>query len=404
MENLKATEFSTGRHANLHTNIINNAKFSGNIRKSAWIYKKALKGFFKTVPKNERKEAFDFTSQLDSMITVLNAVHGKNWDFNLDPIVDYEGDFTGYELYVNILYPNILITNSDGDEHTIEDLIVSFLVKYSGFKDAETRSKIYSFSNLKGTRATLSYVEWINEYLHSHLSSCPMNRYSSAFKFKDFCLGTNTPIHDVMEELHVKYSPEMFEMFLYNIETLVSWESLEGVPYKKIRELVLTTNKEIVDYINSKTYYERLLPTITKQDVNEIDFVIQNNAYKVVLNHKFINMIKRKVIYHLSNYWNKLLVQKRNSILYGYVVENNTSQKDLDRKFINHLNEVPYFYLQDRKVIFKVKKHAVEQPKVENYQIHPNFLEYVKSRFENKLHENTIRKCSIERKYQSVNA
>lgn len=374
--------------------IIKNAKLSGNIRKTEWIYEKALEGFFMDIEEGDKATARRFADQIDSMITVLNSMYHENWDFNLIQ------EASGYIISIVILFPHITITNSKGNSHEIEDLIVNVPLRKFNIGSG---SIVWGPSTIEGTRATLDYKEWFVGYEHSHLPTNKSENFSTVFYLSEFCLGKNTEIINQQEDLFIKYSPESFELFLWTLNSFVSWESLEGVPYISINKIGLG-DEIYTRFISSeyRKYYRYMLEEITSLDV---DFVFAENRYRIKQNDKFERFLHKTIVEHFPEYWKQLLVIKSGGTYYGYNFPEMLSEEELNERFkVN--GETPYFYLRDRKIEFKVKPLVIERglPDINNYKVHPKFIEYAAARFEEKLHEKAIRKSTIERYSQANNA
>lgn len=385
----------------LFYNIIKNAKNTGNIRKTSWIYKRALKGFFKDIKKGDVEQARNFANHIDSIITVLNSVHGNNWDFNLNPSIVLNV-FEGFELSCVIHYPEISITNSVGLQHKMKDLFVVFNISDTQFEN-EDGLPVYGPTKLKGTRSTLSYEEWFVGYLHSHLPSIMTTEQQSALYLPDFCLGEETEIRDIMESLYIKYQPEMFEMFLYTIDSIVKWESLEGVPYIKIKDIAVGSKENIVsNFVESHLdgYYENIRREMHSFN---LDFVFSENRYKIKNNEKFDKHVHNVIKEKFSVYYDKLLVTKVGNIYYGYSHPKIKTAEDLKKMFVTR-DRQPHFYLRNEKIVFNIEPYTGELPDINNYKVHPKFLEYVSTKLEQELHEKSITKSAVEKYHQLINA
>lgn len=397
MANLKLNK----QYSLLIENTIKNAKLTGNIRRTSWIYNRALKGFFKEVEKGNEIEARNFANHLDSMITVLNSMYGENWDFNLNPYYTDYG-FKGFILSTIIHYPEITIRNSEEKEHNIKDLIVHFNISESGFENNEGL-KVYSPMDIKGTRFSTTYEEWFVGYRHSHLPSNKPKRFSDCLYLSDFCLGDGTEIRDILESMYVDFQSEMFEMFLHTINSIVEWESLEGVPYIKISSISIGHEENRVSNYRNYELQDFYTPLRDKISNLDVDFVYSENRYKIKSNNKFHDFIHSIIVNSLQSYWKRLLVTKVNSTYYGYSHPDIETEEQLKSKFKKD-GENPYFYLRNRKLIFNVEPYTGELPDVSNYKVHPKFLEYVSTRLEQELYEKSVRKYTVEKHYQSVNA
>lgn len=391
-----------GRFSTLIYNTIKNSKTSGNIRKTRWLYVRALKGFFHGVKKNDEDIAKNFANQMDSMISVLNDVHGENWDFDIRSTNNDYG-FAGFKLYVVINYPNINITNSEGDNHNIKNLVVSFRVKDSELENSEGYP-VYGMYDIRGTRSSMTYEEWFIGYLHSHLSTNKFQSFSDAFRLGEFCLGEDTEIRYQQENLYAEYSPEMFQLFLWTIDSIVNWESLDGVPYVRMNKITIGTEASQVsmsDKRNLEEYYDNVRKFV---DSLNVDFVFSESRYKIKQNNKFERFIHNLVVEYLSDYWRRLLVSKVGDKYYGYEHPVINTPEEMKAMFTNSREGLPHFYLRSNKVEFNVEPYGGELPDINNYKVHPKFIEYVSTRLEQELYYKSVRKSTFEKYHQPVDA
>lgn len=120
---------------------------------------------------------------------------------------------------VYIHYPTLEIKNSLGQTHTIHDLVIRFSLQNDTV-----------ICGLQGMRYSWTPEELSNYYSHSHLNI-------RIEKFQDFCLGGGSNFKTFFDNLQKVNSTEEFELFLIQLESYLSWESLEGTPYISISKL-----------------------------------------------------------------------------------------------------------------------------------------------------------------------
>jgi hypothetical protein len=128
-----------------------------------------------------------------------------------------------------VRFPEVTIRNSQRRVHPIKDLFI--------------RTKFQSHNNrlgvegVYGTRTTLTYAEHNSRYLHSHLSRGRIEPTDKYFRFSRFCTGSGS-INIAIADLNAQgFSSDRYISYLLNLDTLASWESLEGVPYIKIKDI-----------------------------------------------------------------------------------------------------------------------------------------------------------------------
>jgi hypothetical protein len=390
---------------NAYYNSIRNAKISGNIRKPSWLYDRALKGYFINVSKGDTSAALDFTNQLDSMITVLDAIHGENWDFHLEKNISFS---KGYLLYVLIHYKEINITNTDGHHHLIKDLIVSFFIEPSSFdfiSDDGVRSKVFPLGDLAGGRATLSYAEYFSSYQHSHISSRTVNERDNILRMYSFCLGAETEIVDLILGLTTEYSPEAFELYLLTVTSIVHWESIEGVPYTKITNIKVSSSSARNATDLSKTSCRDYYPNIRKgiEDFN-FNFLFSEGRYKIKNDKVLAKIIHSSVLKKIvRSSYPYILVIKSEEKLYGYFNGDYKTKEELKEQFKTGSGETPYLLIRDKKIEFNVEPCEITIPDINTYSVHPNLIEYVSTELEKELYRKAIRKHTVDRHYQSSN-
>jgi hypothetical protein len=130
-----------------------------------------------------------------------------------------------------IRFPEITITNSRKKTHIIRDLFVRFSIR----PDDGT-----FLVGLYGCRGQLTRAEIYSDYGHSHLSGL------SGGNFDGFCLGSDYII-DIMHSIRSFKDPlyfKKFEGFLYQLGEYVRYESIEGRPYRYIRNIGFRSRRE----------------------------------------------------------------------------------------------------------------------------------------------------------------
>lgn len=126
-------------------------------------------------------------------------------------LVKWNGHYT-----ILIYFPEVVITNSKKDHHTIRELYVKIKVSKDG---------LFSGS-MRGVRTCVTEAELRRGYFHSHLHSFSPNN----IKFSSFCLGSGE-INLPMSMLRSAYDKINFTLFCLHLKSYVKWESIEGSPY-----------------------------------------------------------------------------------------------------------------------------------------------------------------------------
>lgn len=198
-------------------------RFEGHLTHRTW-QKQHIEKVFET-----EQEGFDFINErkkkreevLKTMIYEIEHIYEIAKDvFSEDRL--YKDDINNY-IYIH--YPEILITNSKNETHTIKDLYVrihiNIILNLEGID--------MCFITLAGRRMNVSIKEWQSQYGHSHISNC----FSD---FSNFCLGSSD-FALTIGSLQLSLTKEDWYLFFLSIDNYVSWESLEGGPYRKIANI-----------------------------------------------------------------------------------------------------------------------------------------------------------------------
>ena len=110
-------------------------------------------------------------------------------------------------------------------------------------RDVYLRFQIYGSGEVHLThltRGTVTEREYRNNYQFSHCNTGSVYNWSSSFCFGD------TPIKDLRYNLKNRNRLFVFKnlkFFLESLKEYLSWESLEGVPYNKIDNVINDTNR-----------------------------------------------------------------------------------------------------------------------------------------------------------------
>lgn len=172
------------------------------------------------------------------------------------------------DIYVH--FPHLVIKNSEGAEHPIMDLFTRTRVQNIR-PENDYKCDVY----FQGRRTTYSLKEMYSGYTHSHLPG-------SEYGFYDFCTGSsyyNTLLYD----LPLKPTEEAWLMLFMGMENFVSWESLEGGPYRKIREI--GGMEEDVNDSKVQQELKKILPLLPKQVWTYTD------KLKLIENHPLVYQV-----------------------------------------------------------------------------------------------------------------
>lgn len=390
-QNLNATIFKR------HAKVLSRFQEEGLNRKTKFYYENHKKNRFLCGLNLSSEE---FASQMDKIISVLKRKMESNWDIILKPV--FISQRLKLEIVVVLYYPDITISNSNGLTHEIKDLFVSFTISQNPF----TNHLIATHP--RGTRGTLTKKEWVHRYFHSHLNNqLPNTSLKDSFlNTSEFCLGTSTSLSEnvlfMLSEDYV-FSDIIFESFLYDIDSLVSWESLEGFPYRKISKLVsginpiniirksaafsATNTRYTIVEIEKKLFGEEN-QDIYQQKLMNLKFRLNENSLSIVRNKEYIDFLK-------------FLIKQAGVEKHTLVIENPLNPEEYIRydsssSAIGILTEIenmsqeerPFIRIQDKIIRFTVENDNDDDDtlNINGFEIHPKFIDYATEEFEKLLH------------------
>lgn len=167
-----------------------------------------------------------------------------------------------------VKFPEINITNSSRQKHTIRDLYIvmqiTCLMRFQG-----------SFRGLRGIK---SLAEYHTNYGHSHMS-----RGAAPNGTQQFCLGSTEFSNLVHRLVSEPYDRLRFELFVIQLKDYLAWESLEGGPYCRIGEIRVEGNRrqnrfQAPDATQLNNYYKLFL-----QKYSDTDIQIEDNGYNLLI-------------------------------------------------------------------------------------------------------------------------
>ena len=358
---------------------------SGNIRDAAWFTQQYQKGRIKLLNNSESISSIVF-EQFKTAIRVINDIYDNSWDIAFEVKKDLNNKIFLEIKGIYILFPEINITNRDRKNHTIKDLLV--LIQFYNYNNTSLR--IYS---LKGGRLTLSYAEYQSDYFHSHLPIFK-NSISTTMDLpylSDFCTGSGE-INIYQSNINGDgFSEERFIRYAMQIMSLVSYESIEGTPYRYIRSISVRPHSG--HYYNAdnsrKLRFKNKVISYYKQEdkIPVIDIHIDStNSYYISDNETFKNFIYSIPFNDEDKNWFFCSLGD-NNIYYSYgQTPGYAIPPSVQSTFI-------FRNVEKRMVI----ESAPEGVNTVNYIVHPNLIKYLKEEIEYELNKGKIRKSTIDR-------
>lgn len=223
----------------------------------------------------------------NSLYKIASDIYGED---KVDVIEDEENN----KIEIIIHFPEIDITNSNNEHHTIHNLYCKFSIDYSTILKMNDKDDPIVNISLSGIKSTYVDNEIYTRYNHSHLANGVTNTWN------DFCLGSSE-FRNVVNQTKLSFTSEMWELLFYSLKQYVSWESLEGGPYAKINNTINYKLDSNLTYSTSEIEVglaECIAKELPPIEIWENDFVINRNSS--LLFDYFNKNSKLKSIY--SNY------------------------------------------------------------------------------------------------------
>lgn len=165
-----------------------------------------------------------------------NEIYEDTWDFEYSVTIREEviKGKTKRVIKVDIQsilihFPVINITNTQKHKHQIVDLFVRTIFQVRDNGQLMIR-------DTQGTRMQVSYAEYSSNYFHSHLNAS-MTQPGNRLSWGSFCTGSGEINAAIAEVNGDGFRDEDYIKYLLYLTTLVSWESIEGTPYRSIKNI-----------------------------------------------------------------------------------------------------------------------------------------------------------------------
>lgn len=343
-----------------HCNIINKISIIGNNERVTELIQKNLM-------------TLEFYTKALSLYQVANEVYPDNCDLHLFRNKIEGTTHMEYRFAIIIRFPEITVTNSNKAKVVMNDFFYAIQLAMSGSEIIIERTM--------GERMTYSYLHAVSSYKFSHLSGG--GDLTTNPRFCHFCYGDgDIPLLVTKFNNVAPRDMGIFRLFLFNIESYLSWESLEGGPYIRISQIHNQINLYDSSCMNDgtrKVYIERLMRHISELDSN---IVIKNGIYLISDDSVFNDSIVKIISSHFSSNDQKRLLFRKG-------VDGNLYQINSQSRRIMSLSTHPYIF-QQREYYYTISNTSEEVEKSEIFYINPEFKTHVKSTIEYQLNQKII--------------
>lgn len=306
--------------------------------------------------------------------------------------------------YFKVLYPEIEITNTNKEKHTIKNLVVVFSLKW------DSSFKKWKIDEMTGLRLTLSYLELKKLYPHSHLNSNNLTSNFKSMTSSKFCLGSSTlgmSIAEYNTESNREQSNLILEGILYTLDTYVTWESLEGVPHNYIRNLLPFGGTPVSDSsLESHSLRvvnflkESKIPLALDYGVMKDSIFIKNNLenaefFKGILQNSSISgrfILQREYLCFPSQGDTFL---QADSNFYSVTYIRNLAKEYKKDNLYNLSKPFTFFNGRKHSLVFSFYMEKKIQKDEQNIIIYPKFLKYVYRKLESQIQKARLRSQAV---------
>jgi len=365
--------------------ILKEIKINDKCRDFKWINEKFEQGNLYLHGSKLTKGAFD---KFRLAVKAAQDVHTDNWDLDISvptgtSLENCTVDIRGLVIY----FKEVTIVNSYKKKHVINDLFVSIDL----YRD-NSQIKIY---NLSGGRTTVSYAEWNSNYFHSHLSGFIGKNGSSDVPpyWSSFCRGSGH-INDFIAEINSDgFTSEKFELFLVQLLGMISWESLEGGPYKTISSIKTSPSSgRIYNYSvqRAKWYLNKLIEHHKIDNKTpDINVKYESEKYSISDDEKFDVFINSYISLLTESDKTRVLCMESDGIYYAYgQLPGYRTPPSIGLKYIFQGQEVP---------VVIGNPPELEDISKQSYILHPSIKTFIKEQLEYDINIKKIRESTIAR-------
>lgn len=298
--------------------------------------------------------------------------------------------------YFKVIYPKFTITNSHGRTHEIRDLFV-----YHSFKWSNESVHPYK---LEGGRLSKTDLEITSSYQQSHLGSHSSWK-SSPFYCSYFCVGGDTDVSRMMAEFEVEMDFDRYELFLFCVDSMITWESLEGVPFIRMEVVKNANNLRVMS--TNPAYENTIYNLILDEKITlDVDFYVSEGVYRIHPNLRASEFIKKLVLRKLTfDKYKSILVTRAPNTFDQYLQMRPEGASATGLNKITATEE--YTIFRGRKIYPRIIKEDRRNQKpisIEDYIVYPNFLENVIRKIESRIYEKAVVKSATKLNHTSNNA
>jgi hypothetical protein len=223
---------------------------------------------------------------------------------------------------------------------------------------------------MRAKRFKCTAGELVSGYGHSHVDDC-IREWSESI-----CMG-DTDFAESKNKLSLDYLPEKFELFLFQIDNFVGWESIEGGPYIRMDNIHTNLAQEASP---SDTIVSITTSAILRRDLNLLD-CNSGSTRQVEIDYDSIEEFIQENELIMSQLENKYVGVLEDSGTFRPNVNESSRVKELCSDFI----ESEDLFVEGLYSSFKIKPEVVDEEVKLGDRISPKLLWAVQSKLNIKL-------------------
>lgn len=220
-----------------------------------------------------------FLNSLDKIKRYLDLMLSRVFKHNYDITINQ----SSREINVVIFYPEITVTNSLDLTHKMLDVYLTLCFSYS--------HNTFNLKRFSLFRGKFTPAEARLNYFFSHINHSYVNIGQLAWD-SAWCLGSTAFKNYIFKCYDIMYPTDVL-FLISQFHSYLSWESLEGVPYKRISDIKPFKTKIInidtldYDFNGIVKKVKKRLPNFT------YIFTFENDSYVTKLTLETIERIKQ---------------------------------------------------------------------------------------------------------------
>lgn len=262
-------------------------------------------------------------------------------------------------IFILVHFPHVRVTNEHDRFVDINHLWAKVKVMYNG-----TLNGGFTLN-----RSEYTLLHFRSGYMHSHISSIPINDFT---RFQGPCTGSG-PINGTISVLNRDYDEDMWNMFCLELSKYVTVESVAGRPYRYLEKLGTNGMEAGMDRFITYLLPSHYRSAITRDKFKEfvryfinskrLKFNYVNGSYSIGMSFiEFIVLISNEFIKWYNDQFNKEELTakfadlKRQGILRECIIDNGKIYYDRGRNNVNNYAQ----YIGKKVCVFKGREITVD--------------------------------------------